>query len=126
MSFTDAVRHVLTHYADFTGRARRSEYWWFYLAVVLVNIVLNILASITGDAGAVLFGIISVIVSLGLIVPVIAVGVRRLHDIGRTGWWLLIGLVPFVGFVVLIVFFVMDSEPGDNAYGPSPKAGDLA
>ena len=58
-----------------------------------------------------------------MVIPTLAVGARRLHDIGRTGWWQLIGLVPFIGVLVLIIFFVLDSNPGDNKYGPNPKAG---
>jgi uncharacterized membrane protein YhaH (DUF805 family) len=118
MSFTDAVTTVITKkYADFSGRARRSEYWWFYLAVVLVGVVFSVLGQVAD-----LFTILYYVVLLALLVPFIAVGVRRLHDTGKSGWFLLIGLIPIVGTIILIVFFVQDSNPGDNQYGANPKA----
>ena len=119
MPFPDAVKICLSKYADFSGRARRSEYWWFVLFNVLVSIVASILDSIVGtkSGGTGLFGVIA---ALALLLPGLAVGARRLHDTGRTGWWLLIGLIPCIGFIVLIVFFVQDSHP-DNQYGASPK-----
>ena len=118
MGFADAVKTVLGKYADFSGRARRSEYWWWYLALVIYYIVLIVLLSTGKSIGAILFGL----GLLAVILPTLAVGVRRLHDTGKSGWWMLIGLVPFGG-IVLLVFFVMDSTPGPNSYGPSPKDG---
>ncbi|TIC82889.1 DUF805 domain-containing protein [Nocardioides sp. GY 10127] len=120
MTITDAVTRVLTHYADFTGRARRSEFWYYVLAYVLLSIVLNLLGNLTGRPGEVLFGVVSSLVGLALLCPSLAVGARRLHDTGRSGWWQLLGLIPCFGTIVLIVFFAQDSQP-DNAYGPSPK-----
>lgn len=115
MTFGDAVRSVLTQYAGFSGRARRSEYWYFFL----FNFVVSMVASVVDAAlHSVVLGLI---VTLGLILPTLAVGVRRLHDIGRSGWWLLIGLIPLVGAIVLIVFACTDSEPGPNRFGPSVK-----
>jgi uncharacterized membrane protein YhaH (DUF805 family) len=116
MSFADAIRTCLTKYADFSGRARRSEYWYFFLFGALVNIVVSIFA------GAIHLSFLSYLVSLALIVPSVAVGVRRLHDIGKSGWWLLISLVPLVGPIVLIVFLATDTNPSGDQYGPSPKA----
>jgi uncharacterized membrane protein YhaH (DUF805 family) len=115
MPFPDAVRSVLTQYVTFTGRARRSEYWWFVLFNVIVSAVAGLLDAIIGGY------FFQVIVGLGLLLPALAVGARRLHDIGRSGWWLLIGLVPFVGAILLIVWFCQDSQPGSNEHGPSPK-----
>jgi uncharacterized membrane protein YhaH (DUF805 family) len=124
MSFQDAVRTCLTQkYADFSGRARRSEYWWFYLFTVLVIVVLEVLFAVLAQASStlgVIFGFLFFVGALGLIVPGLGVGVRRLHDTGKSGWWLLIGLVPFGG-IVLLVFFVLDSTPGANQYGQNPK-----
>ncbi|MGC4111878.1 MAG: DUF805 domain-containing protein [Nocardioides sp.] len=114
MSFQDAVRTCLSKYADFNGRARRSEYWWFALFNLIVSIVMDIIDAVIGNS------ILGLLVSLALLLPGIAVGVRRLHDTSRSGWWILIGLIPIVGWIVLIVFFVQDSHP-DNQYGPSPK-----
>lgn len=106
IAFVDAVKRAFAKYATFTGRASRSEYWWFFLFNVIVSVVLTIV-----------FAPLSGLYSLATLIPGVAIGVRRLHDIGRSGWWLLIGLVPLVGVVVLIVFFVMASEPRQNQYG---------
>lgn len=114
MGFSDAVKSVLGQYAGFEGRARRSEYWFFSLFFFLVLFVVAIVDGVLGT-----FPLLYLLVVLGLILPSIAVGVRRLHDTGKTGWFYLLGLVPFGGFV-LLVFFCMDSQPA-NQYGPSPK-----
>lgn len=120
MSFADAVRTCLSKYADFSGRARRSEYWYFFLFNVLVGIVGSVLDNVLGTETGSGSGVIGGLASLALLLPSIAVGARRLHDISRSGWWLLIGLIPLVGWIVLIVWFVQDSH-GDNEHGPSPK-----
>jgi uncharacterized membrane protein YhaH (DUF805 family) len=122
MSFQDAVRTCLQQkYVDFSGRARRSEYWYFFLFTIIVGIVAGIIDGILGTRGtAGGTGLVGAIASLALLLPGLGVGVRRLHDTGRSGWWLLIGLIPLVGAIVLLVFFVQDSQP-DNQYGPSPK-----
>jgi uncharacterized membrane protein YhaH (DUF805 family) len=116
---------ALKKYADFSGRARRKEYWFFVLFYIIILIALMILDGFVGTniAGAG-FGILTGIYMLAVLIPGIAVSVRRLHDTGRSGWWLLIDLVPLVGAIVLLVFMVIDSQPGQNAYGPSPKAGE--
>jgi uncharacterized membrane protein YhaH (DUF805 family) len=115
MSFSDAVSTCLRKYATFSGRARRSEYWWFTLANVLAAIVATVVDQILGTS------VISLLVSLGLLLPSLAVAVRRLHDTDRTGWWCFIALVPLVGAVVLLVFDCLDSTPRDNRYGRSTK-----
>jgi uncharacterized membrane protein YhaH (DUF805 family) len=123
MSFTEAVQTCLHKYVGFSGRARRSEYWWFFLFTILVSMVAGVLDSILGtmddDTNV---GVIGTIASLALLLPSIAVAIRRLHDTSRTGWWILIGLIPIVGWIILIVFYCQDGH-GDNKYGPSPKAG---
>ena len=111
------MRSALTQYATFTGRARRSEYWWFALFNLGLSMVAAVLDAVVGAT------IFELAVALGLLVPSFAVFVRRLHDIGRSGWWLLIGLVPLAGAVILIVFACTDSERGANQWGPSPKYG---
>lgn len=124
MSFTAAVRSVLSQYVQFGGRARRSEYWWFVLFSILVGIVAAILDVALGtdsSSSAWSAGLVGTLVNLALLLPSLAVGVRRLHDTNRSGWWLLIALIPLVGAIVLIVFFVQDSTPGPNRFGPSPK-----
>ena len=122
MSFQDAVRTCLQQkYVDFSGRARRSEYWYFFLFGVIVSVVAGIIDGILGTRGAAGgTGLVGAIASLALLLPGLGVGVRRLHDTGRSGWWLLIALVPLVGAIVLIVFFVQDSQ-AENQYGPNPK-----
>jgi uncharacterized membrane protein YhaH (DUF805 family) len=119
MSFADAVRSVLTQYATFSGRARRSEYWWYYLFYVIVIAVANILDYIIGTSGT-YGGVISGLVGLALLVPTIAVSVRRFHDIGKSGWFILLFLIPIVGFILWLVWFTQDSH-GDNEHGPNPK-----
>ncbi|WP_326549825.1 DUF805 domain-containing protein [Micromonospora sp. NBC_01813] len=122
MSFTAAVRSVLTQYVGFSGRARRSEYWWFFLFSVLVNIVTTILDTTLGttfdDSSN---GVIGLVVSLALFLPGLAVAVRRLHDTDRSGWWILIGLIPIIGWIVLLVFYVQNGTAGPNSFGPDPK-----
>lgn len=114
---------VLRKYAVFTGRARRREFWMFTLVNVLISIGLSIIDTILGTDYGSGYGILSTIYGLAVLIPSIAVGVRRLHDTGRTGWWLLIGLVPCVGLIVLIVFYATEGQRGDNQYGADPKAG---
>jgi len=116
MGFAEAVKTVIGKYSDFTGRARRSEYWYWSLAVALGYLVAVILSAV---ARPLLF--LAVIFYLGILIPTLAVGVRRLHDTGRSGWFLLISLIPLVGGIVLLVFTVQDSAPGSNTYGPNPK-----
>ena len=102
-------------YADFTGRARRKEFWMFVLFYFIVSIVLGIVDSIIG------FQLLGLLFSLGSLIPSLASGARRLHDTGRSGWWQLLYLIPLIGLIIMIVFLVQDSHP-DNEYGPNPKA----
>jgi uncharacterized membrane protein YhaH (DUF805 family) len=115
---------VLKNYAVFSGRARRMEYWMFVLFNIIILIVLALIDYLTGTfsprAGV---GLLGGLYSLAVLIPSLAVTVRRLHDIGRTGWWILIGLIPVIGNIVLLIFMVLDSEPGANEYGPNPKEG---
>lgn len=139
MGLTDAVKSCLRQYATFTGRARRSEYWYFTLAQALLGLVLGVVFAVvagivgvaagndtTGGTSAVgglvivLFYLLIGAVYLGLLLPALAVNARRLHDTGRSGWWILLSLVPF-GSIVLIVFHCLDSIPGPNQFGPNPK-----
>ena len=109
-------------YAVFEGRAQRSEYWYFVLFYTLIAIALAIVDSVTGSfnpsAG---LGLLGGIFTLAMLIPSIAVSFRRLHDTDRSAWWLLIGLVPFIGVIVLLIFFALDSQPGTNRFGPNPK-----
>jgi uncharacterized membrane protein YhaH (DUF805 family) len=136
MSFGQAVSSVLRQYATFTGRARRSEFWFFYLFYLLVygglytvGLVLVLAGAdrVTGEPSgpsAVLGGIVVVaafLFALAVLVPTLAVTVRRLHDTGRSGFWYFISFVPLVGPIVLLVFLAQDSEPAPNAHGANPK-----
>ena len=109
----------LKKYADFSGRARRKEFWSFWLLTMAAYIAASVVDSILG------FPIAMLIVALGFIIPSIAVAVRRLHDTNRSGWWLLLGLIPLVN-LVLIYFYVVEGDRGPNQFGPDPKEGELA
>lgn len=116
---------VKENYANFDGRARRSEYWYFVLANFLLVLSISIAGGIVVgllnlESLSFIFGGLYALVSLGLIIPSLAVAVRRLHDVGRSGWFLLIALIPLAG-LVLLYFYVQDSEPGTNQWGPNPK-----
>ena len=116
MSAADAIKSVFSQYVGFKGRARRSEYWYFVLFNFLVSFVLSSLGSFVEA-----LKFLPAIWSLAVLLPGLAVCVRRLHDIGKTGWLLLLALIPIVGEIILIVWFCKDSQPGDNQYGPNPK-----
>ena len=122
MGFQEAVRSVLRQYAVFVGRASRSEYWWFVLFNVLTTAVAAVLdLMLFGGEGSFLGGSpLETLWSLILLLPNLAVTVRRLHDTGRVGWWLLIGLVPVIGWIVLLFWMVQRGDAGPNAYGPDP------
>ena len=106
---------VLQKYTQFVGRAGRAEFWWFFLASFIISAVLSILGR-----ASVVFSVLGFIYSLAVLVPSIAVGIRRLHDTARSGWWILIGLIPLVGFIILIVFWATQGNPGANQYGAPP------
>lgn len=114
MSFTEAVSSVFSKYATFSGRARRSEFWWF----ALFNLIASVVAGFIDNA-VLGISLLGAIYGLATILPGLAVGCRRLHDIGRSGWWLLIGLIPLVGWIILIVWYVKEGTPGENEYGPA-------
>lgn len=125
MDFMTAVRTCLSKYVDFSGRARRSEYWYFALFSFLVGIVTNVIDAVIGTDydGATSGGLVNTVAGLALFLPTLAAGVRRLHDTDRSGWWILIGLIPIVGWILIIVWFCTDSKAGDNRFGPNPKTG---
>ena len=113
---------VLKKYAVFRGRARRKEYWMFLFLNVLIAFLLGIIDGLLGlasSSGG--FGLLSGLYTLATLLPGISVGIRRLHDTNRSGWWLLISLVPLIGAVILIVFMAQDGQPEENQYGGNPK-----
>ncbi len=124
LTMSEAVKRVLSNYANFNGRASRSEFWWFYLACILGSVVLWVLVliGVSAESGALmgLFIALMVIYSLAIIIPTIAAGVRRLHDSGRSGLFLLVTFIPFVGGIILIVLLAQASQPANNQYGLAP------
>ena len=114
---------ALNKYTVFTGRSRRKEYWFFVLFNILVSMALAVVDYFTGTYSASYgMGLLGGLYALGVLLPAIAVTIRRLHDTDRSGWWILIVLVPIIGGIWLLVLMLFDSQPGDNKYGPSPKA----
>jgi uncharacterized membrane protein YhaH (DUF805 family) len=125
MTPIDYALTPLRKFADFSGRARRAEYWWFYLLVIVGYLMASIIDSLMGLDGTVgPYGIITLVFGLAMLLPSIAAGVRRLHDTDRSGWWMLIAFVPLVGVIVLLVVFVLEGTQGENRFGPDPKAAD--
>ena len=121
MGFMDAVKSVFGQYANFSGRARRSEYWYFVLFNFLISFVLGFIGGLLGEKIGTVFTVISGLWSLVVLIPSLAVAWRRLHDIGKSGAYFLLILIPLVGAILLIVWFCQPGQPGDNQYGPDPK-----
>ena len=118
MSFTDAIRDGFSKYVTFSGRSSRSAYWWWYLFGILVLVV-----SLAIDYALGAGGILYVLVALAMLLPNLAVLVRRLHDAGHSGWWVLIGLLPLIGAIVLLVFTLQGSDqPNQWGNGPDKRA----
>lgn len=117
MKFTESVKTVYSKYATFSGRATRSEYWWFVLFLYATILCVVLLGVATGIDKPFL-ALIGIFVALSFI-PIVALRVRRLHDIGKSGWWIFLGFVPYIGEIILFIFSVMGSD-GENEYGPDP------
>ena len=105
-----SVKTCFSKYATFEGRARRSELWWFVLFNFIVGLILSVISA----------GLLGMVYNLAVLIPGLAVGARRLHDTGRSGWWMLIGLIPLIGLIVLIVFYATPGHKGANKYGADP------
>lgn len=116
--FIDAFKKAF----NFSDRSRRTEYWMFTLVAIIISIALTIIDAVVGLELAEGVGILSTLFSLLIIIPGLSLTVRRLHDIGKSGWWVLITLIPLIGAIILLVFTVKDSEPSSNEYGMNPKA----
>ena len=126
MNMIEAVKAVFANYATFSGRARRSEYWWFFLFNLIVSALLALLfGNGHGMGGGMGMGggsMLNSLWSLAVLLPSLAVGARRLHDIDRAGWWLLIGFIPLIGWLILIYWFATKGTLGANRFGPDPLA----
>ena len=123
MSFMDATKSCLQQYVGFSGRASRSEYWFAYLSFMVAVIgmfTLTFVSLFVVEALATLMGLLTFGLYIGALLPLLAVSVRRLHDLGKSGWMMLIMFIPFVGGILLLVWFVTDGEAANNAYGPVP------
>ncbi|GLX17585.1 MULTISPECIES: DUF805 domain-containing protein [Streptomyces] len=107
---------VIKRYADFAGRARRQEYWMFVLCSIPIMIVAIVLDFLLGS-----YPVIFYIYNLAVFLPTLGLSVRRLHDTGRSGWWYLIGFIPFVGWIAMIVLMALEGDAGPNEYGANPK-----
>ncbi len=141
MGFVEAIKHNFSHYADFSGRAQRSQYWWWFLFTTVVELILNFIDSalgwrvgasetdiMVGDQAVPIVnqgtGVLTLIFALAVLIPTLAVFVRRLHDTGRSAWWILwialLNIVCFIGAIFWLVFMVMAGKPGSNKYGDNP------
>ena len=119
MSFGQSIKSVFSQYATFSGRARRSEYWYFCLFDIIVSTAIAcIIPALLGQNVA---NVVDTVWGLAILLPSLAVTVRRLHDAGKSGWYIFISLIPIVGVILLIIKLAKDSEPGENKYGPNPK-----
>ncbi|VXC91118.1 DUF805 domain-containing protein [Sphingomonas sp. AX6] len=117
----------LQRYAEFSGRSRRKEYWLFHLAIIVVFVAVVILFGGSGvlfdpySVGSSVTGVVVVIAALALVIPSLAVQVRRFHDQNRSGWFVLIGFIPYVGSLIVFIFILLPGTPGDNRFGPNPR-----
>ena len=116
MNFSQSISTCMGKYGTFHGRARRSEYWWFYLFTVLMSWGSTMVAAAMFSFGDPMVDIFPSIVSLVFLIPVIAVGSRRLHDIGKSGWWQLLFIVPIIGWILIIVWFATNTKPEGDKY----------
>lgn len=129
MNMIDAVKSFYTNYVNFSGRSPRSAYWWWFLFYLIISVIIAVLEG-GGSGGATEGGFsynysggpIAIVWSLVNLIPAIAIGIRRLHDLDKSGWWLLIGLVPLVGAIVLLVWYCSKGTTGANRFGPDPLA----
>jgi uncharacterized membrane protein YhaH (DUF805 family) len=114
VDFQGAIRNQIANVLTFNGRASRSAYWWYALALLIVDVVLQIISGVAGSSAlAVLVSLILIVVGLSGL----SVGIRRLHDTDKSGWWILIGLIPIIGTIILIVFLCTPGTPGPNRFG---------
>ncbi len=124
------LKVVRDNYANFKGRARRKEYWMFTLFYVIFLAIAAVLDALLGldftiGSSSLGYGWLYTLFSLAVLIPSLAVGARRLHDTGKSGWWQLIGILPVIGVIILIIFFCQDGEVGENKWGKNPKENEI-
>ena len=118
VTFKEAVeRAIKQNYCNFSGRASRSEYWWYVLFTFILGIVIGIIFCWNQNV----MNTVNGLVNLALLLPGLGLCVRRLHDIGKSGWWLFIALIPIIGWIILVVWYCKDSQMQPNEYGPVPN-----
>lgn len=118
MSFGQSISYCLSNYANFNGRGSRSEFWWFLLAVFVVQVVIQgLLNLVLGDGF--IFTLLALVVGVGLAIPLYAAGSRRMHDTGKSGWLQLLVLIPCVGIFIMLFLWAQAGQPADNQYGPA-------
>ncbi|MGR3344424.1 MAG: DUF805 domain-containing protein [Paracoccaceae bacterium] len=120
MVFSEAIRSCFSQYATFSGRARRSEFWYFILFTILGSFVLGMLESLAFGWSLVGPGGLSTLFDLVVLLPSISVAVRRLHDLGKSGWWWWLWLIPIVGWIILLIWYCTKGTFGSNRFGPDP------
>ena len=129
MTLMQSISTCFSKYITFNGRAQRSEFWWFVLFIVIGSVIAGSIDSTIFGKNTFMLGetnfyfrtgFFGMIFSLGTFLPTWTVEVRRLHDIGKSGWWILLGLIPVIGFIILLVWMISKGTSGNNAYGPSP------
>jgi len=122
MGFVDATKSFFSRYTDFSGRSSRSEYWWAFLAIMIGYVVIGVISALMGETiGSILIGI----AVIAILIPSIAIAIRRLHDTDRSGWWYLLSLVPIVS-LVLLIFYCQKGTSGPNRFGPDPLGSDVS
>ena len=121
MSMVDAYKAMWKNYAKFSGRARRSEYWWVILAQTLISTAFSLINMVAGDSALAVANVVISVYGLATLIPMISLAVRRLHDIEKSGWWYLLNCIPCIGSIILIVFFCKEGTAGSNRYGDDPK-----
>ncbi len=118
MNFVESIKFGFSNYVNFKGRSRRSGFWYWVLFTNLLSLVLSVLFG-SNDS---FYAGLTTLVGLALLLPSLGYSIRRLHDINKSGWFLLFMLIPLVGWIFLLVWYVKDSDPGDNRFGPNPKS----
>ena len=120
MSFGQSISYCFSNYANFNGRARRSEFWWFWLFVLITQIVVQRLVAVVVGTDSVLYTLLVFVLAVALAIPLYAAGSRRMHDTGKSGWLQLLILIPCVGIIIMIVLWAQAGNPAENQYGAPP------